>query len=113
MSYSEFPTNHYYSKFLKNNDIIKKKFSNETNFSFQDIKESVARVVIFYDELKETKIIHEIKVQFTDLISNIGGILGLFLGFSFLSMVEFLEIILHIILYKIQSISKTNKLGQQ
>jgi hypothetical protein len=46
----------------------------------QDLKENVARVVIFYDELKETIITQDIKVQLSDLVSNVGGLLGLFLG---------------------------------
>ena len=32
----------------------------------------------------------------TDLISNTGGILGLFLGMSFLSLIEFVEAIIEI-----------------
>jgi hypothetical protein len=80
ISYAEFPTKEYYKKSLKSNEVVKTKFPNQTNISFHDIKESVARVVIFYDELKETIITHDVKVQPIDLISNIGGLLGLFLG---------------------------------
>ena len=38
------------------------------------------------------------KLNFFSLISNIGGSLGLFIGFSFLSLVEILEFIIDIIL---------------
>ncbi len=48
--------------------------------------------MIFYDELKETKITHDIKVQSIDLISNIGGLLGLFLGL--LKLNQFLDLLL-------------------
>jgi hypothetical protein len=54
------------------------------------------RVFIFYDEMKETVISEEKKIEITDLISTIGGILGLFTGFSFLSLVEIVEIVFEI-----------------
>ena len=36
------------------------------------------------------------KIKIVDLVANLGGILGLFIGISFLSFVEILEIILEI-----------------
>ena len=44
------------------------------------MKQSIAKIQIFYDDLKHTFISQEVKVGTEDLISNIGGILGLFLG---------------------------------
>ena len=60
------------------------------------------RIEIFYDEMKEEVISEVIKIELTDLISSLGGILGLFTGFSFLSLVEIVEIFLQIafILFK-------------
>lgn len=78
-SYAEYPTK-YHSDRLKTIGIIKTKFNKSENISYQDLKESLARVIIFYDELKETVITHDIKIKATDLISSIGGLLGLFLG---------------------------------
>ena len=48
---------------------------------------------IFYDSLSYTTIQEIAKMESTDLISNIGGTLGLFLGISFLSFGEIFEII--------------------
>ena len=79
-SIAEFPTRNYWN-YLKNNGLIKSKFSNKGEISYQDLKESVARVVIFYDELKETLVTQNIKVGMADLVSNVGGLLGLFLGY--------------------------------
>jgi hypothetical protein len=95
-----------------NSSFIKKMYS---NLSYEEMKQSIAKVEIFYDELKETIISQEIKTSLADLISNIGGILGLFLGnifiylffcfylkyfyfkhkkgMSFLSLIEFIEIL--------------------
>ena len=49
-------------------------------------------VIIFFDQMKETVITEEPKTSLEDLISNLGGIIGLFTGASFLSIIEFVEI---------------------
>ena len=80
LSTAEFPTRYYYD-YLINTSSIKTIYS---NLSYEEMKQSIAKVEIFYDELKETIISQEIKTSLADLISNIGGILGLFLGNIFL-----------------------------
>ena len=50
-----------------------------------------------YNELKETIIEESEKMSDIDFIANIGGTLGLFLGVSFLSFFEIMEIFLQII----------------
>jgi hypothetical protein len=52
---------------------------------------------IFYEDLKYTLISQQPKMQFIDLISNIGGSLGLFVGISFISFLELFEILIEII----------------
>ena len=47
---------------------------------------------IYYEELKYTLISQQSKIELFGLISNIGGTLGLFLGFSFVSFLEIFEI---------------------
>jgi len=86
-SYSQFPTLQY-SSYLLESDLIKRKYPNIT---YEQLKKSVARVQIFYDEMKETVIEESVKTEISDLISNLGGTLGLFLGLSFLSLIEFVE----------------------
>lgn len=53
---------------------------------------------IFYTDLKYTSISEIVKMYVLDLISNIGGNLGLFIGISFLSFVEIIELIIELIL---------------
>ena len=62
------------------------------------MKKSVSRVQIYFNEMKETIISEKIKTEMSDLISNLGGLLGLFLGLSFLSLIEFVEIGLQILI---------------
>ena len=93
-SYSQFPTIKY-SKYLMNNSVIKRRLSDSP--SYGEIAKRVSRVLIFYDKLRETILKEDIKIQPFDLVSNLGGTLGLFLGLSFLSIVEIFEILLKII----------------
>ncbi len=66
--------------------------------SYHAVKDNVAKVQIGYAFMEQTIITEQKKYEFNDLISGLGGTLGLFLGFSFLSLVEFVEIIAQAIL---------------
>ena len=90
-SIAQYPTLWHYENNLKNYSVIQ-------NLSFQEVRESVAKVQIGYSQMEQTIITEEKKIEFNDLVSNLGGTLGLFLGFSFLTLVEFIEIILQAIL---------------
>jgi hypothetical protein len=79
ISFSEFPTKYYFN-YLKNKSYLIK--NNYPNISFDEMKQSIAKIQIFYDDLKHTLVSQEVKVGMEDLISNIGGIMGLFLGNS-------------------------------
>ena len=49
--------------------------------------------VVFYKNLNYVLITEKPNMELADLISNIGGILGVFLGVSFLSFIEIIEIL--------------------
>ncbi len=53
---------------------------------------------VYFDELKETFISESPKFQVQDLVANFGGTLGLCLGASFLSLAEFLELLIEILI---------------
>ena len=92
-SFLEYP---HFSKVetLINNPIIKDKFPKETNISIQDLKQSISSLYVYYEDRKYTVIRKEPKMTLLDLISNIGGIMGIFIGASFLSFVELFELLL-------------------
>jgi hypothetical protein len=54
----------------------------------------MATLYIYYDDLRYTSISQQPKMMFFDLISSIGGLFGLFLGASFLSFADLVEVIL-------------------
>ena len=89
-SFSEYPSKSYAEKFLLNNSIIKQKFANQ-NLTYEQIKKNVLSLTVYYDQLSYTVTSQQEKTNLLGLISNIGGLLGLFLGISFLSLVEIFE----------------------
>ena len=74
----EYPTIDYAKSLMKNQMIMKK--LNKTQLTFDDIKQNVVAINIFYNQNIETSVEAQIKTDFISLISNIGGIMGLFLG---------------------------------
>ncbi len=53
-------------------------------------------VYIYYGSLEYTSISQLPKIQPFDLVSNVGGILGLFIGMSFVSLFEIIEIFIEL-----------------
>jgi len=68
-----------------------------SNFSeYKQLKKNFVSILVYYKELQYTLISQEAKTEAFCFVSNIGGILGLFLGISFLSFVEILEVLIEI-----------------
>jgi hypothetical protein len=65
----------------------------ELNLSITDVKQSIINLNVFYDRLSFTQITEKPSFPFVDLISNVGGTFGLFIGISLLSLLEVVEII--------------------
>ena len=65
-----------------------------------------------FKNLEYTSIEQLAKMSLSDLISNIGGNLGLFIGISFLSFAEIIEILIEVLIFLINKnkifTSKTN-----
>jgi len=66
---------------------------------------------IFYNEFKYTLLTETAKTSGMDLVSNIGGMLSLFIGLSFVSLFEFIEIIIELCCIFLQS-NKTDFLNR-
>ena len=71
-----------------------------TSYSFH-ITETLSRndtlkIKAYYKELKYILISQEPKMDIIDLIANIGGLFGLFLGASFLSFIEIFELLFEV-----------------
>jgi len=96
ISFSQYPTKSYAEAELMKNPLIKSKLSNE-RINFELIKQVVLSVNVHYDQLGYTAITQDAKTEIFDLVSNLGGLFGLFLGGSFLSCIEIIEILIELI----------------
>jgi len=61
--------------------------------TFENLTKNFFSIRVYYEDLKYTLITQHPKCELFDLISNIGGTMGLFLGFSFISFLEIFELI--------------------
>jgi hypothetical protein len=73
-------------------DVTSNELSNEYN-------ESLLSMNFFYHNNKVSKLTQSVKTSPTDLISNIGGTLGLFLELSFVSIIRLLLLIYEIFFF--------------
>ena len=105
-SSSQYPTRQYAENFLINNPIIASKFPNGT-LNYEIIKQSVLSLNVYYDTLSYTEYIESPKLEIVDLVSNIGGIIGVFVGASLLSIFEIVEVAIEIlaVLFKKTSVT--------
>ena len=62
------------------------------NVSYSKIPEAFTKLNIYYHQMEYTTTTQVQQMQVADLFSNFGGTLGLFLGMSFLTFAELLEI---------------------
>jgi len=88
------------SKFMSN-------FNGSTP-TLDDVKKSLILVYIYFENHQYTVISQQPQFSVADLVSNIGVLFGLFMGFSLLSLVDLLEMMLEITLV----LFKKNKINQ-
>ncbi len=74
---------------------------NET-IDMSNVRESVVSLNVYYNSLSYTLATESPKLDIISLLSNIGGSLGLFMGVSFLSLVEILVLLLDIAFFMLK-----------
>ena len=85
------------SRFLKSKEAIKQ-LNNISGISDEMLRRSMLSLYIYYEDLTYAEIGQIPKVTGPDLISDIGGTLGLFLGVSLMSFVEVIELAMMILI---------------
>jgi len=99
---------YYYEINLVSNKIIGtgiiNQFDNDYVYSFlpqfqtyENLSKNFYMINVYYDDLKYTLISQQPKIELFGLISNLGGILGLFIGFSFISLLEIIEVLAELV----------------
>ena len=95
-NFLQYPSMQYASKFLMNNPVLQSKFRNET-ITYDLIRQSVLCLNVYYDRFFYSEFSQKPKTSILDLISNIGGIAGVFIGASLLSFLELFEALIEIL----------------
>lgn len=95
-SSSDYPSN-VYASMLLTNPTVTSKYPNASLLTYDYLKKTILSVQVYYEELSYNNFIELEKTTVTDLISSIGGTMGLFLGVSFLSFVEILDLLIQIV----------------
>lgn len=94
-SSGEYPSRNYAKHMLATNSVQimdMRMHMNKTNqTAYEMLKNSFSTINIKFDSLAITETVEQPTISFTSLISNFGGILGLFIALSFLSIMEIFE----------------------
>jgi len=93
---SLFPSEIYAKTILMNDPKIKSKYPLDHNISLEDLRSSMVAFNVFYNNFQYTQIKQSPKKKFVDIISDFGGTFSLFVGLSFLSFGELIQIIYEI-----------------
>jgi len=73
------------------------------NYStYEQVSKHFIEIYVYFKDLRYIQISQEPKTETFTFISNIGGILGVFLGISFLSFIEILEIFFHLCIFLVK-----------
>lgn len=96
-TFRNYPTDTYAQK-LMIYPVLKSKFDRAEDYTVENVKKSLVSLNIFYGTIEYVEIDESAKMSLFDLVSNVGGILGLFLGLSFLSLAELIEIIVELMM---------------
>ncbi len=95
---SKYPTEEY-AKVLLNDPKIMKLYSDyNRSITINDLRESMVQLSVYYMSFEYTEISQTVKISLIDSVSNFGGLLGLFIGASFLTFGEFIEIIVELLM---------------
>ena len=65
--------------------------------TYDQLKDRTVALNIYYSNLNYVLISESPKTSMNDLMSNVGGTLGLYIGISFLSLIEIVEILCEIL----------------
>ncbi len=100
-SFGTYPNAATYTNLLNFNSIIIDNFKNENisrdELDYERLQQSVSCVYIYFNDLNYVYIEQSPTRLFVDLLSSLGGTLGLFVGVSFLSFVEIFELLIEIL----------------
>ncbi|RMZ92818.1 acid-sensing ion channel 1 [Brachionus plicatilis] len=99
-SENRYPSVNYAKDLIKTHEKLSSLLRNKTNISIEDLRENILAVNVYYEHLKVTEIRQSPSITWDGLVGSVGGTLGLFLGISFLSFVELIDLLFQIVFNK-------------
>ena len=99
-SFAQYPSEIYANSLMANRRIQSFYARNLSQLTYDSLKRNMLQMFVYYGDLGYEEYNEVGTMTWVDLISNIGGTLGLFLGMSFLSFVELLDVVLQIVFYR-------------
>jgi hypothetical protein len=95
-SLENFPTNYYGQYLLQNNLNFNRSYVNLKNVTFDlnYIKRSVTRIHFYYSKIGHELLVEVESMSVISLLANTGGMMGLFVGMSLLSMIEIVHVLI-------------------
>ncbi|KAL5260459.1 hypothetical protein ACHWQZ_G010556 [Mnemiopsis leidyi] len=98
------PTKEYFEHFIKYDAAIK-----DEKADFDYARENMARIHIFYKELKVDKQSQTPAYDISSFIAELGGTIDLFIGFSIFTVAQLIEIGIAFLVHKVLQRSKSSK----
>lgn len=97
VSSSLFPTKAYASQLANSTRVVdasRLAAKNLSELSYDELKHYFLGVNVYYADMQYVTISEVEKTSFIDLVSGVGGTLGLFLGMSFMSFFEIVDVLI-------------------
>ncbi|KAG8198234.1 hypothetical protein JTE90_021491 [Oedothorax gibbosus] len=117
-SKAEWPAFPYYKEFIKDPKPTLSPCNNDTEHTvgheenYPEMKRTTAKLKVFYKTLENTSYKQEPMFQESELFSQLGGQLGLWLGVSLVALFECIENVSHLLHYCISKSGIRNKQSQ-
>ena len=90
-SLDRYPSDSYVEHTLRTNPILRTHFANHTDFKL-NLAQNVVKFTIKYDSLAYLEASESMRMSWHDLLAELGGHFHLFVGMSFLTALEILEL---------------------
>lgn len=93
MTKQEFPTLGYFKQSVRKKPEYFERVFVDRHVTYEMFRDSMTHVNVFFHETSVTELSEKPKLDAVGLVSNLGGIIGVFLGVSVLTLVEFVELV--------------------
>jgi hypothetical protein len=94
VSSSDYPSRAYADLLVNHSTQLSRFFPNKSTTTYDLLREHLLAVNVYYTDMQYTSIEEVEKLEFIDLVAGIGGTMGLFLGVSFLSFFEIIDVVI-------------------